>query len=66
MDEEKMIIDETELCYGIRLDLDEDGRLWITELMGTETIVIEKSQATQLIAGLQKFVDGTFENDRED
>lgn len=52
MDEEKMIIDETELCYGIRLDLDEDGRLWITELMGTDTIVIEKSQATQLIAGL--------------
>ncbi|ENZ5019014.1 hypothetical protein ACGLE2_004177 [Escherichia coli] len=61
-----MIIDEAELCYGVRLDLDEDGRLWITELMGTETIVIEKSQATQLIAGLQKFVDGTFENDRED
>ncbi|HFP7255090.1 TPA: hypothetical protein ACHKMY_004346 [Escherichia coli] len=61
-----MIIDETELCYGIRLDLDEDGRLWITELMGTDTIVIEKTQATQLIAGLQKFADGTFENERED
>ncbi|HAL6144577.1 TPA: hypothetical protein RUT62_000886 [Escherichia coli] len=61
-----MIIDKTELCYGIRLDLDKDGRLWITELMGTDTIVIEKSQATQLIAGLQKFTDGTFENERED
>ncbi|EFK5485530.1 hypothetical protein DUZ51_10260 [Escherichia coli] len=61
-----MIIDETELCYGVRLDLDENDRLWITELMGTDTIVIEKSQATQLIAGLQKFVDGTFENDQGD
>ncbi len=60
-----MIIEETKRCYGVRLDLENDV-LWITELMGADTIVIDKSQAVQLIAGLQKFVDGEFKNEEVD
>ncbi|EFL1380495.1 hypothetical protein AKK14_000381 [Escherichia coli] len=57
-----MIIAETKRCYGIRLDLERD-LLWLTELMGTDTLVIDKEQAAQLIVGLQKYLNGQLKEE---
>ncbi|EEX3831606.1 hypothetical protein B7654_003749 [Escherichia coli] len=57
-----MIIAETKRCYGVRLDLDGDV-LWLTELMGTDTLVIDKEQAAELISALQLYVNNEFKND---
>lgn len=60
-----MIIAETKRCYGVRLDLEGDV-LWLTELMGSDTLVIDKEQAAQLIVGLQKYLNGELKEEEGD
>ena len=40
--------------------------LWLTELMGTDTLVIDKEQAAQLIVGLQKYLNGELKEEEGD
>lgn len=55
-----MIIEETENCRGLDVDVDAfyNGVLVIQETSGGDYVCVDKHQAAQLIAVLQKWIDG--------